>query len=84
MKTSVFWDIMKCSPVKVNQQFGGIYCFNLQGLRISNKETSKKQEARCLASSLILKMEVICSFRMSVDFYWTTLHFIAEGFTVLV
>jgi hypothetical protein len=25
MKSTIFWDITPCSPLKVNQRFGGIY-----------------------------------------------------------
>jgi hypothetical protein len=31
MKSSVFWDIMPCSPLKVNRRFGRTYPLNLQG-----------------------------------------------------
>jgi hypothetical protein len=34
MKSSIFWDITPCSPVKVNPRFGGKY-FHLQDRRIS-------------------------------------------------
>jgi hypothetical protein len=34
MKSSIFWDITSCSPVKVNRRFGGTYRLHLQG-RIS-------------------------------------------------
>jgi hypothetical protein len=30
---SVFWDIMLCSAMKVNQHFRGTYCLHLQGQR---------------------------------------------------
>jgi hypothetical protein len=30
MKSSVFWDKMQCSTVKVNRSFTGIYCLHLQ------------------------------------------------------
>jgi hypothetical protein len=35
LKSSVFWDIMPCSPLKVNQRFRGICSLHLQGQRIS-------------------------------------------------
>jgi hypothetical protein len=34
MKSSVFWDITPCSPLKVNGQFGGTCHLHLQGLGI--------------------------------------------------
>jgi hypothetical protein len=30
MKSTVFWDMMLCSPLKVNQLFGGTYHLHLQ------------------------------------------------------
>jgi hypothetical protein len=30
MKSSIFWDITPCSPLKVNQRFGGTYRLHLQ------------------------------------------------------
>jgi hypothetical protein len=35
MKITVFWDITRCSPLKVNQRFRGTYRFHLQGRKIS-------------------------------------------------
>jgi hypothetical protein len=35
MKSTIFWDIMSCSPLKVNRRFGGTYRLNFQGQRIS-------------------------------------------------
>jgi hypothetical protein len=35
MKSSIFWNIMPCSPFKVNRRFGGIYRIYLQGLLVS-------------------------------------------------
>jgi hypothetical protein len=34
-KSSIFWDITPCSPLKVNRPFGVTYCLHLQGRRIS-------------------------------------------------
>jgi hypothetical protein len=35
MKSSIFWDITKCSPLKVNRRIGGTYRLHLQSRRIS-------------------------------------------------
>jgi hypothetical protein len=35
MKSTIFWDIMPCSPLKVNRWFGREYRLHLQGQRIS-------------------------------------------------
>jgi hypothetical protein len=39
IKSSIFWDITPCSPLKLNQRFGGTCCLHLHGRRIS-QETS--------------------------------------------
>jgi hypothetical protein len=31
IKIPIFWDMMPFSPAKVNQRFGGIYMFHIQG-----------------------------------------------------
>jgi hypothetical protein len=48
-KSSVFWDIMSCSPLKVNGSFRGTCRLHLQGRRISQSKTSMKQLVRLLA-----------------------------------
>jgi hypothetical protein len=77
MKSSVFWDLMPCSPLKVNQSFSGTCRHHLQGWRISQvrnqHEAGSKQSSACLAYSLTLKMEVTCSSETLVDFQWTTM-----------
>jgi hypothetical protein len=35
MKSTIFWDITPCNPLKVNRRFGGTYCLHLQGRKIS-------------------------------------------------
>jgi hypothetical protein len=35
MKSSIFWDIMSCSPLKVNRSYGGTGRLHIQGLRVS-------------------------------------------------
>jgi hypothetical protein len=34
MKSTIFWDITPCSPLKIDWRFGGIYRLHLQGRRI--------------------------------------------------
>jgi hypothetical protein len=49
MKSIIFSDITSCSPLKVNQRFGGIYRLHPQGRRISrvrNQDESKWQAER--------------------------------------
>jgi hypothetical protein len=35
MKNTIFWDILSCSPLKVNRRFGGTHRILFQGRRIS-------------------------------------------------
>jgi hypothetical protein len=46
MKGTIFWDIMLCSALKVNRRFGGTYCLDLQGRRIS-RARNQKQSSTC-------------------------------------
>jgi hypothetical protein len=51
MKSTIFWDITPCNPLKVNQRFGGTYHLHLQGRRISqarNQYKSRWQAELCL------------------------------------
>jgi hypothetical protein len=44
MKSSIFWDITPCSPLKVNRRFGGTCRLHLQSRRISR--TRNQRESR--------------------------------------
>jgi hypothetical protein len=33
IKSTIFWDVALCSPLKVNQRFGGTYRLHLQNLK---------------------------------------------------
>jgi hypothetical protein len=49
MKTTIFWDIMPYSPLRVNRSFGGTYRLHLQGGKISgarNQRESRWQAER--------------------------------------
>jgi hypothetical protein len=35
LKSTIFWDITLCSPLKINRHFGGTYRLYIQGERIS-------------------------------------------------
>jgi hypothetical protein len=76
MQRTVFWDIMPCSLLKVNQRFGGIYRLQVASLPPAFTPVS------CLAYFSTLKIQAICSSEMSVDFQWTTQHYIPEDSTV--
>jgi hypothetical protein len=44
MKCLVIWDVMPCSPLKINRRFGGTCNFLLQGRRISQARDQSKSE----------------------------------------
>jgi hypothetical protein len=71
MKSTIFWDIMLCSPLKVNQHFRGTYHLHLQGRRIS--QARNQHESRWQAG---------LSSETSVDFRWTTWCYIPEDITL--
>jgi hypothetical protein len=92
MKSTIFWDVTPCSPLRVNRRFGGTCRLRLQG-RINN--FSKKPASKQVASTLLvyhmlacwflaenipstLKMEAICSSETSVDTRRTTRRYIPE------
>jgi hypothetical protein len=41
-KSSIFWDITPCSPLKLNRRFGGTCCFHLQCRRISQARNQRE------------------------------------------
>jgi hypothetical protein len=43
MKSSIFWDITPCSPLKVNWRFGGTCRLHLQGQRISKARNKRER-----------------------------------------
>jgi hypothetical protein len=44
MKSTIFWDITPCSPLKVNRRFGGTYHLHLQGRRISRARNQRENK----------------------------------------
>jgi hypothetical protein len=42
MKSTIFWDITPCSPLKVNRRFGGTYRLHLQGRKISRARNQRE------------------------------------------
>jgi hypothetical protein len=60
LKSTIFWDIMPCSLLKVNWHFGGTYCLHLRGRRISqarNQRESRWQAEPLVATSLFFNPE---------------------------
>jgi hypothetical protein len=72
MKSTIFWDRTQCSPLKINQRFGGTYCLHLLCFPPSLTLIS------CSAYSSALKMEAIFSSETSVEFQRTTRRYIPK------
>jgi hypothetical protein len=67
MKSSIFWDITSCSPLKVNRRFGGTYRLHLHEYVLTAFRLISFS-----AYNSTLRMEAICSSETSVDFQRTT------------
>jgi hypothetical protein len=52
MKSTIFWDIMPCSPLKVDQRFRGTYHLHFQGRRIS--QANRAPLATCFHAGFLL------------------------------
>jgi hypothetical protein len=74
---TIFWDIMLCSPLKVNWRLGGTCRLHLQGQRI-NQARNQCEACSKHAYSLTVKMEATCSCEMLVDFQQTARRYIPE------
>jgi hypothetical protein len=70
MKSCTFWDIILCTPLKINRRFGETYHLHLQG-RTSRARTSL-QPVFTLVSFLAYSILKICSSGTSVGFQRTT------------
>jgi hypothetical protein len=46
IKSSVFWDIQPCTPVKINQCFEETYCLHLQGSILSRARNRYEAESK--------------------------------------
>jgi hypothetical protein len=66
VKSTIFWDITPCNPLRVNRRFGGIYRLYLQGRKVSRARAQR--ESRWKPDP----MEAICSSETSVNFQRTT------------
>jgi hypothetical protein len=92
MKSSIFWDIILCSPMKVNRHFRVTYPLHLQRWSVSQARDQFESDSKynccllyagiLLAYCSILKMEAICSSKMLNDFCWTTWCYIPEDITL--
>jgi hypothetical protein len=77
MKSSILWYITSCSPLNVNQRFGGTCPLHLQGIRITCSTLVSH-----LPYSSTLKTEVTRPPETSVDFQRTTRRYIPENRTL--
>jgi hypothetical protein len=97
MKSSTFWNITPCSPLKVNRHFKGTYhLLNWTVVSLCPPISYINQHFgklipllatcftlfSCLAYSFTLKMESTFSPKMLVDLQWTTFHYIPEDRTL--
>jgi hypothetical protein len=55
LKSSIFWDITPCSPLKVNQRFGGTCRLQLQGQRISRARNQSESMGQTEQNRLLLR-----------------------------
>jgi hypothetical protein len=67
MKSSVFWDIISCSPLKANRRFGEICGRHFQGRRISQARNHHETRSKLTATS-----------ETSADIEWGTWHYHLE------
>jgi hypothetical protein len=44
VKSSIFWDIILCNPLKANQHFGGTCHLHLQGQRLSQARNQRERK----------------------------------------
>jgi hypothetical protein len=89
VKSTIFWVIALCTPLKVNRRFGGTYRLHLQGGRISQARNHLCFPpafilVSCFAYFSTLKMEATCASETSVDFQRTTRRYIPEDSTLQV
>jgi hypothetical protein len=59
MKRSIFWDIMPCSPLKVNRIFGGTCRFHHQGRKMSQVRNQRD----CLLDTCFTLVPCLAYFR---------------------
>jgi hypothetical protein len=80
MKSTVFWNVMLFSLMKVNPYFRGTHCFHLQDQRVS--QVRNQHEAGSKQNWFLTwctpNMEVTCSCKMFAGFHQTTQSYITE------
>jgi hypothetical protein len=68
MKSSIFWDITPCSPLKLNRHFGETYRLRIY---VRRKRQARNQHEAGKKQNLCLLMEATYFFETSVDFEQT-------------
>jgi hypothetical protein len=51
LKSTIFWDITPCSPLKINRHFGGTYRLHLHGRSISR---ARNYVATCFHAGFLI------------------------------
>jgi hypothetical protein len=77
MKSSTFWDVTPCSPLKFNRHSGGTCSLHLQGRRI-NRERNQREAGSKLLVGLFFDTE---DAETSGAFQKTTWRYIPEDRT---
>jgi hypothetical protein len=52
-KSTIFWDIMPCSPLSVNRRFGGTYRLIFRGEKISSARNQREDTGLATAFTLV-------------------------------
>jgi hypothetical protein len=78
LKSTIFWDITPCSPLKVNRRFGGTYRKAWWQASLQHALTL----VSCSAYFSTLKMEAICFSETLVDSQLITWRYVPEGGTI--
>jgi hypothetical protein len=65
MKSSIFWDTMAYSPVKVSQHFRGTYCLHLQGQTKSQARNQHEAGSKHSSACKVKLITILASFGTS-------------------
>jgi hypothetical protein len=74
LKSFIFLDITPCSPMKVNQRFGGTCRFHIQGQRISQARNQRKAGNKVYLISQKIKLFMCNNICMGLQFIETGFH----------
>jgi hypothetical protein len=80
MKSFVFWDIMQCSPLKVNRGFGGICRLHLEGRRISRLRNQSEPGSKHTCKKISVENSDLLVLPLKYKYrYCTDLRFLLLG-----